>query len=106
MKISIIIYSNDSETVWNVFRLANLALQQKDDVKVFLLAKGVEAESLDTEKFKIRELMQTFLEKGGAILACTTCIKLRQQEASELCPLSTMQDLYDLIKNSDRVLTF
>ena len=52
MKIAIVIYSNDSETVWNAFRLGNFALKEGDEVKVFLLAKGVESESLDTDPFK------------------------------------------------------
>jgi uncharacterized protein involved in oxidation of intracellular sulfur len=45
MKIGIVIYSNDAETVWNAFRLGNFALKERDEVKVFLLAKGVEAEA-------------------------------------------------------------
>jgi uncharacterized protein involved in oxidation of intracellular sulfur len=42
MKLGIVIYSNDPETVWNAFRLGNFGLKEKDEVKVFLLAKGVE----------------------------------------------------------------
>lgn len=42
--IGIVIYSNDTETVWNAFRLANFALTQKDTVNIFLLDKGVEAQ--------------------------------------------------------------
>jgi len=45
MKLGLVIYSNDSETVWNAFRFGNFALNQKDAVNVFLLGKGVESES-------------------------------------------------------------
>ncbi len=38
--LAIVIYSNDTETVWNALRLANYALTQKDTVKIFLLGKG------------------------------------------------------------------
>ena len=106
MKLGIVLYSKDPETVWNVWRLANLALGEGDDVQVFLLASGVESETLGTEKFNIKDLMQKFVDAQGIILACTTCIKLRQQEGSELCPLSTMKDLYRLIKECDRVVSF
>ena len=106
MKLGLVIYSNDPETVWNAFRLGNVALKEKDIVKVFLLGKGVECESLDSGPFKVTEQMQAFVEHGGKILACGTCLKLRQQEESEMCPISTMQDLHDLVKESDRVLTF
>jgi len=53
MKIGIVIYSDDSETVWNAFRFGNFALNEGDEVKVFLLARGVECESRDTDKFKV-----------------------------------------------------
>ncbi len=106
MKIGLVIYSNDSETVWNAFRFGNFALKNGDDVKVFLLAKGVECESLDTDKFKVTEQMRTFVDNGGITLACGSCLKIRQSEGSEMCPLSTMKDLYELIKESDKVVTF
>ena len=106
MKLALIIHSSDTETVWNAFRLGNFSLKENDHVSIFLLAKGVEAESLDTEKFKVTEQMESFIKGGGKILACGTCLKIRQKEGSELCPLSTMKDLYDLVKDSDRVLTF
>ena len=50
--------------------------------------------------------MREFLDLGGAILACGTCLKLRQAEGSELCPVSTMKDLYEIVRDSDRVITF
>jgi len=106
MKIGIVIYSNDAETVWNAFRFGNFALKEDDEVKVFLLAKGVESESLDTDKFKVTEQMRSFINNGGKILACGTCLKIRQSEASEICPLSTMKDLYEIVKNSDKIVTF
>jgi uncharacterized protein involved in oxidation of intracellular sulfur len=106
MKIGIIIYSNDSETVWNAFRFGNFALKEGDKVKVFLIAKGVECESLDTEKFKVTEQMKQFVENGGEVFACGTCLKIRQSEGSELCPLSTMKDLYEIIKECDKIITF
>lgn len=31
------------------------------------------------------------------ILACGTCLKLCHSESSELCPLSTMEDLYRIV---------
>ncbi|MBN4081712.1 DsrE family protein [bacterium AH-315-C07] len=106
MKLGIVIYSTDAETVWNAFRLGNFALIERDEVKAFLLANGVECQTLDTDKFKITEQMQALVDNGGEILACGTCLKLRGQEGNELCPLSTMKDLYDLVKESDRVVTF
>jgi uncharacterized protein involved in oxidation of intracellular sulfur len=106
MKLRLVIYSNDPETVWNAFRFGNFALNQKDEVNVFLLAKGVEAETLDTEKFKVTEQIRNYVDNGGKIYACGTCLKIRHSEGSETCPLSTMKELYTIIKESEKIVTF
>jgi uncharacterized protein involved in oxidation of intracellular sulfur len=106
VKIGLVIYSNDPETVWNAFRFGNFAMKQGDEVKVFLLGKGVESESLNTDQFKVTEQMNSFVDGGGRIFACGMCLKLRHSEGSELCPLSTMKDLYEIVKNSDRIVAF
>lgn len=105
MKLGMVIYSTDSETVWNAFRLGNFALGKGDEVKAFLLAKGVEAETLPDGRFNVKGQMQEFADNGGEILACGTCLKIRNSEGTELCPLSTMGDLYDLIKMSDKIIS-
>ena len=106
MKLGIVLYTTDAETAWNAFRFGLFALKQGDTVKAFLLAKGVESENLDTEQFKVTDQMREFLKQGGEILACGTCLKLRNTEGSEICPVSTMKDLHELIRDSDRVVTF
>ena len=106
MKLGIVIYSNDTETVWNAFRLGVFALKKSDQVKCFLLGKGVECEQLDTDQFKVMEQINSFVSEGGEILACGTCLQVRQAKSSEVCPISTMQDLYEIVYDSDRVLTF
>ncbi len=106
MKLGIIIYSTDAETVWNAFRLGVFALKEGDTVNVFLLANGVECESLDTDQFPVTTQMKDLVERGGKILACGTCLKVRGSEGTELCPPSTMKDLYELVRDSDKVVSF
>ena len=106
MKIAIVISTDDSETSWNAFRLANFSLTKMDTVKVFLLGKGVEAENIGTDKFDIKKQMESYVSAGGQILACGTCLKIRNSNGTELCPLSTMNDLYEMIKEADKILTF
>ncbi len=106
MRIGVIISSNDAETCWNALRYANFSVGQKDKVKVFLISKGVDYQSISTEKFNIIEQAEKFLQSGGKILACGTCIKSRNQEGSEMCPINTMKDMYEIVKESDRVVTF
>jgi len=107
MKLTIIISTNNPETNWNALRLANFSARQGDEVKIFLIGQGVEYESGSSEKFNIQEQAKEFLLSAKAqILACGTCLKLREQEATETCPISTLKDLYSLIKESDKILTF
>ena len=106
MKLGIVIYSNDPETVFNAFRLGVFSLAKGDGVRVFLLAKGVESETLDDSKFKISEQMQSFVDANGEIFACSTCLNIRKYKSSDMCPMSTLEDLHLIIKESDKVLTF
>ena len=106
MKIGIIISSNDTETCWNALRYANFAIGQKDEVKIFFMGKGVEYQIISTEKFNTVEQVDKLLKSGGKIFACGSCIKSRNQEGSEMCPVNTMKDMYEIIKESDKVVTF
>lgn len=106
MKIGIVISTNDTETCWNALRYANFCLGQNDEVKIFFMGKGVEYQSICTDKFNTIEQADKFLKSSGKIYACGTCIKSREQEGSEMCPISTMKDMYEIIKVSDKVVTF
>jgi len=106
VRIGIVISSNDTETSWNALRYANFCLGQKDEVKVFFMGKGVEYQKVSTEKFNTIEQAEKFMQAGGKIYACGSCIKSREQEGSEMCPISTMKDMYDIVKESDKVVTF
>src|SRR3989338_105699 len=106
MKIGVIISSNDTETCWNAFRYANFCLGQTDEVKVFFLGKDVEYQKVSTEKFNTVDQAEKFLKAGGKVFACGTCIKSREQESSEMCPISTMKDMYEIVKESYKVVTF
>lgn len=106
MKLGIVIYSDHPETVWNAFRLVNFSLNKNDAVSVFLLPKGVESESLHNNKFDITEQMNNLINYNGILHACGTCIKIRNKQSTELCPLSTMADLYEIINSSDKIISF
>ena len=106
MKIGIIISSNDAETCWNALRYANFVIGKKDEVKVFFMGKGVEYQKVSIDKFNTVEQADNLLKSGGKIYACGTCIKSREQESSEMCPISTLKDMYEIVKESDKVVTF
>jgi uncharacterized protein involved in oxidation of intracellular sulfur len=106
LNIGIVISTTDAETVWNALRLANYALEESDTVSIFLLGKGVEIFSISDKKFDVQVLLDDFAGNGGKIQACGTCMRSRNMEESNVCPVSSLSDLYDLIRKSDRILTF
>ena len=107
MKIGIILNSNEPETVWNCFRFCNEALNKNHAVKIFLLGKGVEAEDIKDDKFPlIQGAIKKFIKNNGIILACGTCLKIRQKEKSKICPISTMEGMLQLVEESNKILTF
>ena len=106
MKLGIILSTNNTENNWNAFRLANLALSKGDTVSVFLLGEGVEYGKHSSDQFDITQQVQKFLESNGQIVACGTCMAIRKQGSSKECPEGGIEDLYKLITDSDKILTF
>ena len=106
MHLGVVITSNHPETVWNAFRLANFSLSKGDKTSIFLMANGVEAEGLNSERFDITNQMETFISNNGELYACGTCITYRNKNSSELCPISSMSDLYEIINNADKLISF
>jgi len=46
-----------------------------------------------------------FLKNNGIVLACGVCLKIREKEIG-ICPVSAMEDMLNLVEESDKVLTF
>ncbi|MFW5921695.1 MAG: DsrE family protein [Halodesulfurarchaeum sp.] len=105
MNLGLIVESNDAECIWNGFQLANTALENDHTVRVFLLGDGVEAPDVRTEKFNPHGVIRKFVNNGGELLACGTCLDSREMEADELRPRSTMSDLLELIEDAEKVVT-
>lgn len=104
-RIGIVLETADPERAWNAFRFGITALEAGHDVSVFLLGEGVEAEAISDEQFDVRDRMERFADAGGELLACGTCLDMRNSDGSEICPISTMSDLLDVVTTADRVLT-
>ncbi len=104
--IGIVIYSNDAETVWNALRLANYSKNKGDTVKIFLLGKGVELDSMVKTNNDLKEQSDKFLNNGGSILGCGTCLRSRNNREPQVCKFSSLADLYEIIRKNKIVLTF
>ncbi len=105
MKSGIIITQTDPETVFNALRLALYSLEKGDEVRIFLSGKGVEIDGIEDSTFNVKDQAQKVLDAGGQFLACGACLKLRNSEGSQVCPLSTLKDQYEVVRDCDRLLT-
>ncbi len=107
MKLSIILSTKNTETNWNALRLANLALTHGDEVSIFLLGEAVEYDKGNQEQFDIKKQIDMFLQTEKAeLIACGTCMTLRNQQSTRSCPMGGLEDFYSLVATSDKVLTF
>ena len=106
MKFGMILETKEYEKAWNAFRFALSSKKNGNEVKVFLMGEAVECEGLVHEKYNVDEQLQKFVEEGGEVLACGTCLKSRNKEGTETCPLSTMMDCVKMVEWADKVITF
>jgi uncharacterized protein involved in oxidation of intracellular sulfur len=111
--MGIVISSGDAETVWNALRLGVAAESKGDSVVVFVLSKAVDVfmkdaarTKNDSTKFDIRKASIDFLSNGGDIYTCATCAKMRNTENVEMCTITSIFDLYGIIKQSKKVVNF
>ena len=106
MKLGIIIETNEPEKAWNAMRFANASLGKKHAVRIFLMGAGVEIESVNTGKYNAYDQLVDFSKNGGVVFACGTCLKSRNQDGSDVCPISTMNDCVELVEWADKMVTF
>jgi uncharacterized protein involved in oxidation of intracellular sulfur len=69
MKVTLMVCSGDPEIVWNGFRMANLMLEEMDEVTVFLNGPSVRYTSLASEDFPLLDLAKLFTLSEGVLLA-------------------------------------
>ncbi len=69
MKYGMIVCQNTPDVIWNAFRLANMMLEEMEDVSIFLNGPSVKYEESDSETFPLKELAKTFTLSEGRLLA-------------------------------------
>jgi uncharacterized protein involved in oxidation of intracellular sulfur len=104
--MGIVISSGDAETVWNALRLGIAAQSKGDTVVIFVISKAVDVFIKDTSSFDIPKTSLEFVSKGGDIYTCATCAKRRHTDNVEMCTITSIFDLYEIIKRSKKVVTF
>jgi uncharacterized protein involved in oxidation of intracellular sulfur len=71
MKVKVLLISclDIPEVIWNSFRLANMMLEEKEDVTIYLNGPSVRYEEFDSEKFPLKKLAEKFTLSRGNLLA-------------------------------------
>ncbi len=105
MKISLIICHDIPEVIWNAFRLANMMLEEMEDVTIFFNGPSVKYESMDSNQFPLVELAKIFTLSEGVLLAWGKLMDLHGVKEG-YHKKGTQKNLYDLIKESDKIITF
>ena len=105
MHLGVVLETNDAERIWNAFRLANEALDAGHTVETFLLGDGVEAPDVETDAFNPHGVMVKYVNDGGTLVACGTCLDSRDLDPDDLRPRGTMADLLGIVEDADEVLT-
>ena len=103
MNMLFIISTSDGETIYNAMRLANVGVKKGDEISVFMLGKGVLFEQASTKEFDVMEQVNQF---EGDFYVWGVCMKSHGLEGSSTCPIGWMDDLYEISKEADKVLTF
>jgi sulfur relay (sulfurtransferase) complex TusBCD TusD component (DsrE family) len=106
MKLGIVLETKELEKAWNAFRFAVAAKKSSHEVKVFLMGEAVECEGLTVSKYDVASKLKEFVDVGGMVLACGTCLKSRRMESDVTCPISTMLDCVQMVEWADKVVTF
>ena len=106
MNIGIVISQVEPETVWNAFRFANFSIDKGHKVNTFLMGKGVECVDIKSEEYPALDEINKYIKNKGEIFACGTCLVSRGREGTPICPMSTMEDLMNIVEKSDKLLTF
>jgi len=60
---------------------------------------------IDDPKSEVKGQVRKALDAGARFLACGACLKLRDSDGSEICPLSTLKDQYEIVRDSNKLIT-
>ena len=95
--VSLTSSKNDTDKATVAFVVANAALASDKDTMVFLSTEGVRlaevgyADDIAEEGFApLKELINSFIEAGGKIYACSPCLKKRNLSEDKLLSAVTV----------------
>ena len=102
-----------TDVAWNALRLANTALQDGLDVRMFLMNDAVDlarpTSRPEGAEFDLADMLRGLIEKGAAVRLCQTCLNrcgIGHGEVLAETEVAGMADLLDWIKTSDKMLSF
>ncbi len=101
------------ERPYNGLRLAQALLEAGEWVELFFLGDGVHAAHAGQDPrgahASLELMLAELIARGAVVTLCGTCCQARglgEDELVEGARIGTIHDLADVVRRSDRVLTF
>ncbi|MBW9222374.1 DsrE/DsrF/TusD sulfur relay family protein [Methanothermococcus sp. SCGC AD-155-C09] len=114
MKFTVIITTPPygHERAYSALRFALTSLLEGIDINIFLIEDGVylaKNSQNPSQAPNYLEYLKNCIESGAIVKVCGPCCKARglsEEDLLEGVILSTMHDLVDFVKESDKVISF
>lgn len=65
-----------------------------------------ECVGLTHDKYNVDEKLNEFVDMGGIVLACGTCLRSRNMNGTDACPMSNMVTCVEMVAWADKMVTF
>lgn len=102
-----------TDVAWNALRLADTALGEGLDVRMFLMNDAVDlahpASRPAGSEFDLTQMLGDLIGKGAAVRLCKTCLTRCGIGGGDTIPdaqIAGMKDLVQWITDSDKVVSF
>ncbi|MHB9035012.1 MAG: DsrE/DsrF/TusD sulfur relay family protein, partial [Anaerolineae bacterium] len=106
---------DNTDVTWNGLRLAGKLVENKQDVRIFLMNDAVdmareECQPPEGYDQDLVQMLKKLISQGVPVKVCGTCMArcglYKNRPYYEGAHKSTMQDLADWVVDSDKILTF
>lgn len=105
-RTGILLSSREPGQVWRALRAANADLKEGRPVRVVAVSDGLLLPKVRGPGYDLPGALRKFLDRRGVVYSVGTCIGLRYKDGGDACIESTLADLVEVVRDSDRVLVF
>jgi hypothetical protein len=105
-RTGILLTTREPRQVWGALRAANADLKSGRLVRVVAAGDGLLLPRVRSPRHNLPRALREFLDRRGVVHSVGTCIGLRYRDGEDACIESTLADMVEVVRDSDRVLVF